>query len=114
MRTPPRESSSVLTHVLIAAFGAFVLGHALDYHAHRCESCGHRWRHLGAFSLGDLASHTCGRCGAVQWWKSGWQGAEPRTFDGALEMRTPRAAVALAPQEFRDVRHTALALVSSP
>lgn len=58
--------------VIALAFGIGVVGALmLDVHGHTCDSCGHRWRHLGAFNLGDKDAHTCGRCGAVQWWKNG-------------------------------------------
>lgn len=69
---------------LLTAAGVVVLGlYALDFHAHRCEACGHRWRHLGAFNLGDPASHTCAKCSTVQWWKDG----VPHVFREVL--RTP-------------------------
>lgn len=52
--------------------GAVALGvYALDWHGHQCESCGNKWHHLGAFNIGDPGSHTCARCGTVQWWKDG-------------------------------------------
>lgn len=59
--------ASIAIVVGVVALGAY----ALDLHGHRCESCGHRWRHLGAFNLGDERSHTCRSCGQVQWWKCG-------------------------------------------
>jgi hypothetical protein len=57
--------------VIAVALGVgFIAAYTLDAHAHRCDSCGHKWWHLGAFSLGEKAAHTCKRCGAEQWWKS--------------------------------------------
>jgi len=57
---------------LAVAVGVGVLGYyMLDGHAHQCDHCGQRWRHFGAFNFGDEASHTCSRCGEVQWWKDG-------------------------------------------
>jgi hypothetical protein len=72
--------------VLAIAFGIGVLGaYALDLHSHACDSCGYKWRHLGAFNLGDLPAHTCRKCGTVQWWKRGWQHAVGmRSTDGAF------------------------------
>jgi len=72
-RRPPWPRAPIGTlGTLAIAFGAGVLGYyMLDGHTHTCESCSHRWRHLGAFNLGDPASHTCSKCGTVQWWKDG-------------------------------------------
>ena len=57
---------------IIIALSAGILGYyALDGHSHRCESCGKKWRHLGAFNIGDVDAHTCGSCGQIQWWKCG-------------------------------------------
>lgn len=71
---PPRPYEAPLgtLSVMALAFGLGVLGYfMLDGHAHTCEACGHHWRHLGAFNVGDPASHTCKQCGTVQWWKDG-------------------------------------------
>jgi len=69
----PAKSLGVLG-VLAIAVGAGVFGYyMLDGHTHTCEACSHRWRHLGAFNLGDPVSHTCKQCGTVQWWKDGFQ-----------------------------------------
>jgi len=58
--------------VLAIAFGIGVLGaYMLDLHGHTCCRCGHKWRHLGALNVGNESSHTCSRCGTVQWWKNG-------------------------------------------
>lgn len=35
-------------------------------HTHRCSRCGVEWSH-GHDSYGNVADHTCPRCGAVQW-----------------------------------------------
>jgi hypothetical protein len=72
---------------LAIAIGVGVIGyHMLDGHTHTCESCGHRWRHLGAFNLGDPAAHTCGRCNTVQWWKDG----TPHVFRDVLRQPPPK------------------------
>lgn len=58
--------------VIALAFGIGVVGaYMLDLHGHTCCRCGHKWRHLGAFNLGDESAHRCARCGTVQWWKNG-------------------------------------------
>ena len=68
---PPPPSLGNMLGVIAIAVGVGVLGYyALDGHSHTCESCGHRWRHLGAFNVGDPAAHSC-KCGTVQWWKDG-------------------------------------------
>lgn len=87
---------------LAVAVGIGVLGvYMLDLHGHTCDKCGRRWRHFGAFNLGDEASHTCSSCGQVQWWKCGAphvlrgsQFAQPPT---APPMRGPSDVPALAP-----------------
>jgi hypothetical protein len=67
-----KDSQRGLLATLAITVGVVALGvYALDLHAHTCVNCGHRWRHLGAFNLGDEESHTCSRCGQVQWWKCG-------------------------------------------
>lgn len=83
--TPPPavEPSGTLGSTLgtlAIAVGLGVLGaYMLDFHGHTCEACGHRWHHLGAFNLGDASSHTCSKCGTVQWYK-----------DGAVHVHDPR------------------------
>ncbi len=58
--------------VIAIAFGIGVAGALVfDLHGHTCDSCGNRWKHLGAFNDGDLAAHTCSSCGTVQQWKDG-------------------------------------------
>jgi hypothetical protein len=78
-------SRGLLATIAITA-GVVALGvYALDLHAHTCANCGHRWRHLGAFNLGDEESHTCGRCGQVQWWKCG----TPHVLRGSQFVASP-------------------------
>jgi hypothetical protein len=96
---PPSKPLGTLA-VLAIVVGIGALGaYALDLHAHTCEACGHRWRHLGAFNLGDPTSHTC-KCGTVQWWKDGI----PHVFRDALRIAPPdpyakmRQQLALAAQ----------------
>lgn len=68
----PRRELGVLGTVAFAV-GAVALGaYMLDLHAHRCD-CGHQWHHLGVLNFGEATSHTCKKCGAVQWWKDGAQ-----------------------------------------
>lgn len=87
---PPQPTVFNAIGVIAVAFGVGVLGaYMLGLHSHTCE-CGNRWHHLGAFNLGDLEAHTCGRCGTVQWWKSGWQSFDGK--DGAFMTMTPRRA----------------------
>lgn len=82
------------------AIGVGVLGaYMLDMHAHTCDACGNRWRHLGAFNVGDSASHTCKSCGVVQWWKDG----VPHVFRSSLQPVSP-ATIAARLQESRGVR----------
>lgn len=72
---PEQKSSGFFGGALGAiaiAIGVGAIGaYALDYHRHHCDRCGSRWGHLGAFNLNDEESHTCARCGQVQWWKCG-------------------------------------------
>jgi hypothetical protein len=90
------------------AVGIGVLGaYMLDLHAHTCDACGHRWRHLGAFNIGDPQSHACGKCGVVQWWKDG----VPHVFRSSLQgsFRGPPQKTLISPmQEIRGVRSLAL------
>lgn len=55
--------------IAIALGVGFVAAYTLDAHSHTCDSCGHKWWHLGAFNLGDVGAHRCDRCSAMQWWK---------------------------------------------
>jgi hypothetical protein len=70
VQPPPKKPVGVLTGLLLAGAGVVVAGYMLDFHGHSCCRCGRRWRHFGAFNLGDEESHRCS-CGEVQWWKDG-------------------------------------------
>jgi hypothetical protein len=88
---PPSPSTSPsigkMLGVVAVAVGVGMLGaYMFDLHGHTCEACGHRWRHLGAFNVGDPGSHTCGKCGTVQWWKDG----VPHVFRSALFQPPPK------------------------
>jgi hypothetical protein len=56
--------------------GGWVLQWFLDYHGHKCLTCGYAWRHLGLFSSGSarnvraLRAHTCGACGSHRFLRS--------------------------------------------
>lgn len=112
---PPQSAlgsfGSALGTVAIA-IGVGVLGaYMLDLHTHTCDACGYRWRHLGAFNVGDADSHTCGNCGVVQWWKDG----VPHVFRSSLQAPSATAALranAARLQELRGIRP--LGLPSEP
>jgi hypothetical protein len=88
-RLPYQAPLGTLT-VMALAFGLGVFGaYMLDLHNHRCSSCGNKWWHLGAFNLGDPASHTCKQCGTVQWFKDG----APHVFRNVLSSPPPPAPV---------------------
>jgi hypothetical protein len=36
-------------------------------HSHRCAACGYVWSH-GEDSFGNVAAHTCPKCGRGPWW----------------------------------------------
>lgn len=81
-----KDASRGLLATIAITAGVVALGvYALDLHAHTCANCGHRWRHLGAFNLGDEESHKCGRCGQVQWWKCG----TPHVLRGSQFVASP-------------------------
>lgn len=83
---PPSSSIGGVLGTIAIAIGVGVLGaYMLDLHSHTCEACGHRWRHLGAFNLGDPAAHSCSKCGTVQWWKDG----SPHVFRDVLRQAPP-------------------------
>jgi len=70
MARDPKQSWGQVLGVAVLVVGIGVASaYALDLHSHTCEACGRRWRHLGAFNIGDQDAHTCA-CGTVQWWKS--------------------------------------------
>ena len=86
---PPPQAPSIggMLGTVALAVGIGVLGaYMLDLHTHTCEACGQRWRHLGAFNVGDSASHTCKSCGTVQWWKDG----VPHVFRSVLFQPPPK------------------------
>jgi hypothetical protein len=86
----PHSSPNTLRTLAItlgAAVGITALGlYVFDCHRHTCESCGNSWQHLGAFNVGDPGSHTCGKCGTVQWWKDG----VPHVFRSVLFQPPPK------------------------
>jgi hypothetical protein len=93
---PPSASGSMggTLGALAIAVGVGVLGaYMLDLHSHKCCRCGSRWRHFGAFNLGDEPSHTCSRCGVVQWWKCG----VPHVLRGSQFVEPPSSSVQLSP-----------------
>jgi hypothetical protein len=105
---PPPTSVGKMITVVALAIGVGVLGYyMLDGHTHTCEACGERWRHLGAFNLGDPGAHTCGKCGTVQWWKDG----VPHVFRSVLRSPPPKImpdTLVSRLQEFREVPRLAL------
>ena len=85
--TPPPPSFGSMLGVIALAFGVGALGYYMfDGHAHTCEGCGTKWRHLGAFNVGDPAAHSCQKCGTVQWWKDG----VPHVFRDVLRQPPPK------------------------
>ena len=103
---PPKKSIGTFGILAIAA-GVGVLGYyMLDGHAHVCESCGHKWRHLGAFNFGDPKAHACKQCGTIQWWKDGFQHVfRDPTYESPGEPR---------PQESREVPGAGLPFGTGP
>lgn len=98
---PSAEKSIGPLGVIALALGIGVFGYyMLDGHAHTCEACGNRWRHLGAFNLGDPQAHTCKQCGTVQWWKDGF----PHVFRSPLDGEAARNAPAMAGQGLQEIR----------
>jgi rubredoxin len=43
-------------------------------HKHQCDRCGLVWAH-GEDCQGDKPSHTCARCGRLEWWQ--YRGSAP-------------------------------------
>jgi hypothetical protein len=96
---PPAQSPSVsfggtLGALAVAVGFGVLVAHMLDLHGHRCERCGRRWRHFGAFNLGDEKSHTCASCGEVQWWKCG----APHVLRGSQFAQLPTVPSTLGPE----------------
>jgi len=58
-----------LVGVAAIALGLTAVGAVLEWHHHTCRACGYRWRHTGAFNVGNEKAHTCACCGTVQWFK---------------------------------------------
>lgn len=84
--SPPPSVGKMLGTVAVA-LGIGMLGvYMLDLHTHTCEVCGNSWRHMGAFNVGDPGSHTCVKCGTVQWWKDG----VPHVFRSVLYQPPPK------------------------
>jgi len=96
MKTPAPPSNSSFGRVLGAlavAVGVGAIGaYMLDLHGHTC-TCGKRWRHFGAFNLGDAESHTCSQCGQVQWWKDG----APHVLRGSQFAASPTTVLGIPP-----------------
>ena len=107
--TVPPPSIGKMLGVLAIAVGVGVLGYyALDGHSHVCESCGHRWRHLGVFSLGDPGAHTC-KCGTVQWWKDG----AAHVFRDVLRQPPPADTLVSRLQEIRSTPRLAVSAATA-
>ena len=105
---PPPSIGNVLGTIAIA-FGVGMLGYyMLDGHAHTCESCGTRWRHLGAFNVGDPSAHTC-KCGTVQWWKDG----VPHVFRDALRQPPPKVLPNTLVSRLQEIRQAPRLALSS-
>lgn len=89
--------------VVVIALGVGVLGYyMLDGHSHTCEACGHRWRHLGVFNLGDPVAHTCSKCHTVQWWKDGM----PHVFRDVLRQPPPKVLPDSLVSRLQEIRET--------
>lgn len=89
---PPKQLGTIGTIALLVGVGALGM-YMLDLHGHTCDQCGYRWRHLGAFNLGDEESHTCSQCGGVQWWKNG----VPHVLRGSQFIASPRGPESVLP-----------------
>lgn len=98
----PEQASSIggMLGTLAVALGVGVFAvYALDLHAHRCESCGHNWRHLGVLSHGDPKAHTCSRCQTVQWIKDG----VPHVFREVLRTPPPKVLPDAVASRLREI-----------
>ena len=67
----PAKPMGMLGGLAIAVGVAAIGLYMLDWHGHRCDSCGTTWKHLGAFNVGSPEAHSCPSCGTVQFWKDG-------------------------------------------
>lgn len=102
----PPSLGNMLSAIAIAV-GVGALGlYMLDIHSHRCEACGNRWRHLGAFNVGSPAAHSCSSCGTVQWFKDG----VPHVFRDVLRQppKPTPAALGAGLKEIRQAPRPAL------
>jgi hypothetical protein len=100
---PPPSSIGHTLGVIALATGVVVLGlYVFDLHSHTCEACGERWRHLGVFNHGDPVSHTCGKCGTVQWWKDGI----PHVFRSVLRTPPPKIVPDTLAARLQELRET--------
>ena len=107
--SPPSPSLGTVLGTIALALGVGVLGYyMLDGHTHTCESCGHRWRHLGAFNVGDPAAHSC-KCGTVQWWKDG----VAHVFRSALREPPPKGLPDTLVSRLQEIRAAPRSALSS-
>lgn len=90
----PVSFGGTLGALAVAVGFGVLVAHMLDLHGHTCDQCGRRWRHFGAFNLGDEKSHTCSCCGQVQWWKCG----APHVLRGSQFAQAPTVPSTLVPQ----------------
>ena len=98
--SPPPSIGNMLGVIAIAV-GVGVLGvYMFDLHSHTCEGCGNRWRHLGAFNVGDPDAHACGKCGTVQWWKDG----VPHVFREAVRQPPPKVMPDTLVSKLQEIR----------
>ena len=65
----PEKPMGMLGGLAIAVGVAAIGLYMLDWHGHRCDSCGTTWKHLGAFNVGSPEAHSCPNCGTVQWFE---------------------------------------------
>lgn len=64
-RTPPHvAATSPADHTGVS--GVTPASRSVGLHSHRCSACGSVWSH-GAASHGDRESHSCPKCGRVEW-----------------------------------------------
>ena len=100
--TPQPPSIGNVLSTIALALGVGVLGYyMLDGHSHTCESCGHRWRHLGVFNHGDPDAHAC-KCGTVQWWKDG----TAHVFRDVLRQPPPKELPNTLVSRLQEIRST--------
>jgi len=98
--TPPRQGSffgKVVGYGAAAIALGVLAALAWDFHGHTCDLCGAKWKHLGAWNVGDEEAHTCPKCGARQWWKDGAPRLSQLYSDAGLFTRMPEGLVASPP-----------------